>query len=58
AEEAEEAEGAEEAGGQERTYSYWIQSSRNPTQNFVHPKDSSLGALLFFALDPYKAKAW
>ncbi|NEP58113.1 MAG: hypothetical protein F6K31_14000 [Symploca sp. SIO2G7] len=42
------AEGAEGAGGaggaerqerqerQERTYNFWIQSSRNPTQNFVH----------------------
>jgi len=49
--EAEGAEGAEGAGedggvgivegvggakGQERTYNYWIQSSRNPTQNFAH----------------------
>ncbi|NEQ68768.1 MAG: hypothetical protein F6K21_25360, partial [Symploca sp. SIO2D2] len=37
AEEAEEAGGAGGAGGEERTYNFWTQSSRNPTQNFVHP---------------------
>ncbi|NES23682.1 MAG: hypothetical protein F6K41_33375 [Symploca sp. SIO3E6] len=34
--------GAEErrsggAGEEERTDNFWIQRSRNPTQNFVHP---------------------
>ncbi|NES24595.1 MAG: hypothetical protein F6K41_38225 [Symploca sp. SIO3E6] len=37
--------GAEErrsggAGEEERTDNFWIQSSRNPTQNFVHPGGS------------------
>ncbi|NES22180.1 MAG: hypothetical protein F6K41_25470 [Symploca sp. SIO3E6] len=26
------------AGEEERTDNFWIQRSRNPTQNFVHPK--------------------
>jgi len=34
---AEEAEEAGGAGGEERIYNFWTQSSRNPTQNFVHP---------------------
>jgi len=40
----EEAEGAEEAGGaggEERTYNFWTQSSRSLTQNFVHPNKKS-----------------
>ncbi|NES19159.1 MAG: hypothetical protein F6K41_09550 [Symploca sp. SIO3E6] len=30
--------GAEE---EERTDNFWIQSSRNPTQNFVHPSNNA-----------------
>ncbi|NES19281.1 MAG: hypothetical protein F6K41_10215 [Symploca sp. SIO3E6] len=31
------AERSSEAEGEEITYNFWTQSSRNPTQNFVHP---------------------
>ncbi|NES17748.1 MAG: hypothetical protein F6K41_02095 [Symploca sp. SIO3E6] len=37
--------GAEE---EERTDNFWIQSSRNPTQNFVHPLKSTKRGLNIF----------
>ncbi|NER46622.1 MAG: hypothetical protein F6J92_07990 [Symploca sp. SIO1A3] len=43
--------GAEEqrsggVGEEERTDNFWIQTSRNPTQNFVHPGDGEIGRTL------------
>jgi len=40
---AEGAEEAEEAGGEERTYNFWTQSSRNATQNFTSPGVRNVG---------------